>query len=196
MSKYQGLRHFSEGISGVSQWTGKEVKQMQQVLICVIASLINEHVLAAMRGLLDFIYYAQYHSHTDIILSQMQMALNTFHANKDSFIELGVHDHFNIPKIHSMLHYIQSIQYLGSTDGFNTEYPEQLHIDYAKKAYHGSSRSDYIAQMTVWLQWQDAVDCHHAFLDWNASQSNIQHDEVEGMYNIDGDQEPQFVNQK
>ena len=84
MSKYQGLCHFSEGISGVSQWTGKEVKQMQQVFICVIASLINEHVLAAMRGLLDFIYYAQYHSHTDIILSQMQMALNTFHANKDT----------------------------------------------------------------------------------------------------------------
>ena len=78
MSKYQGLRHFSGGISGVSQWTGKEVKQMQQVFICVIASLINEHVLAAMRGLLDFIYYAQYHSHTDITLSQMQTALDTF----------------------------------------------------------------------------------------------------------------------
>ena len=108
----------------------------------MIFDLLHPHSVAAMRGLLDFIYYAQYHSHTDIILSQMQMALNTFHANKDSFIELGVHDHFNIPKIYSMLHYIQSIQYLGSTDGFNTKYPEQLHIDYAKKAYHGSSRSD------------------------------------------------------
>ena len=78
MSKYQGLRHFSEGISGVSQWTGKEVKQMQQVFICIIADLVNERVLAATRGLSDFIYYAQYHSHTDITLSQMQTALDTF----------------------------------------------------------------------------------------------------------------------
>jgi hypothetical protein len=165
MSKYQGLCHFSEGISGVSQWTGKELKQMQQVFICVIAGLINERILAATQGLLDFIYYAQYHSHTDNTLSQMQTALNTFHANKDSFIELGVCDHFNIPKIHSMLHYIQSIWYLGSADGFNTEYPEWLHIDYAKKAYRESSRSDYIAQMTVWLRHQDAVDRRNAFLN-------------------------------
>ena len=78
---------------------------MQQVFICIIAGLINERVLAAMQGLLDFINYAQYHSHTDITLAQMQMALNTFHANKDSFIELSICDHFNIPKIHSMLHY-------------------------------------------------------------------------------------------
>src|ERR1700732_1108627 len=128
MSKYQGLCHFSEGISDVSQWTGKELKQMQQVFICIISSLVNECVLAATRGLLDFIYYAQYHSHTDNTLSQMQTALNTFHANKDSFVKLSIHDHFNIPKIHSMLHYIQSIRYLGSADGFNTEYPKRLHI--------------------------------------------------------------------
>jgi len=34
-----------------------------------------------------------------------------------------------------MLHYTTSIHLFGSADGFNTELPERLHIDFAKKAY-------------------------------------------------------------
>lgn len=170
MSKYQALRHFKNGISSVSQWTGKEMKEMQRVFLGAIAGLVNDTIFAASKGLLDFIYLAQYQSHTDKTLLQLQDSLQRFHDNKHSFIEAGGRklDHFNIPKLHAMLHYVSAIQSLGSADGFNSESPERLHIDYAKRAYQSSSRVDYIAQMTVWLLRQEAIDRRSAFLDWVA----------------------------
>jgi hypothetical protein len=65
-----------------------------------------------------------------------------------------------------MLHYIGSIRSLGSADGYNTESPERLHIDYAKEAYRASNRRDYVAQMAKWLQRQEAVDRQSAYLEW------------------------------
>jgi hypothetical protein len=96
----------------------------------------------------------------------MQDALDTFHANKNVFIELRIQNHFNIPKLHSMLHYIESVYSLGSVDGFNSEHPERLHIDYAKSAYRASNRVDYYAQMTKWLQQQEAICCHAVYIEW------------------------------
>jgi len=56
-----------------------------------------------------------------------------------------------ICKIHSMMHYAASVCLFGSLDGFNTELPEQLHINYAKKAYRASNKWNYVTQMTTWL---------------------------------------------
>ncbi|KAJ7828595.1 Zn-finger domain-containing protein [Mycena olivaceomarginata] len=49
---------------------------------------------------------------------------------------------------------------------YNTELPERLHIDFAKKAYQASNRRDYTSQMTVWLQWQEAFALRESYLDW------------------------------
>ena len=77
----------------------------------------------------------------------MQESLDEFHANKHVFIELGNRGHFNIPKLHSMLHYIGGIKQLGSADGLNSEASECLHIDFAKQAYNRSNGQDFIAQI-------------------------------------------------
>ncbi|KAG1890779.1 hypothetical protein F4604DRAFT_1913578 [Suillus subluteus] len=159
MSEFHGLRHFKRGISNVSQWTCTEHKEMQHVVLGVIAGAVEPRVFQAARAILDFIYYAQYHARTDTTLMRMQEALNVFHANKAIFIELGLREHFNIPKVHSI------------ADDFNSESPERLHIDYAKDAYQASSKVDYIAQMTHWLKLQEAVFQHGVYLDWVASQS-------------------------
>ena len=63
-------------------------------------------------------------------------------------------------------HYVQLIQMFGSADGFNTEWSERLHIDYAKDAYRASNRRDYVAQMTVWLSRQEKVDRFSVYLQW------------------------------
>ncbi|KIK82283.1 hypothetical protein PAXRUDRAFT_154070, partial [Paxillus rubicundulus Ve08.2h10] len=78
------------------------------------------------------------------------------------FIELGVRAHFNIPKIHQLSHYVQSIRLYGSPDGFNTELPERLHIDFAKDAYHSNNKRDY----EIWLQHQEAIFLRIAYLEW------------------------------
>ena len=96
----------------------------------------------------------------------MQEALKLFHANKDIFVEEGIHEHFNISKLHSLIHYTDSIILFGSLDGFNSEHLERLHIDYAKKGYHASNKRNYVIQMTHWLQRQEVMDLHAAYLQW------------------------------
>ena len=167
MPSFPGLRHFKDGISKIKQWTGADHKQLQRVFVgALVGAVPDPAVVKAGRSLLDFIYLAQYHSHTDETLRALQNALNDFHSIKDVFINLGCRDHFNIPKLHSLRHYIETIRNLGSLDGVNTEHSERLHIDYAKKAYAASSRKDYVIQMTKWLQRQEAVISFKAFLDW------------------------------
>src|ERR1700676_1013305 len=85
------------------------------------------------------------------------------------FVHLNQRDHFNIPKLHSMLHYLASIKSRGSADGYNSESPERLHIDYAKDAYRATNKRDYVEQMTIWLWQQEAVDQFTAYLDWHLS---------------------------
>jgi hypothetical protein len=166
MTDHHGLRNFEKGISFISQWTGKEHKQMERVIVAVLAGIVDTRVLKTVCAVMDFIYYAQYQRHTDITLARMQNALNAFHSHKDIFIDLQVRRGFNISKLHSMLHYIGSIRSFGSADGYNTESPERLHIDYAKDGYRASNRRDYVAQMAKWLQRQEAVDRQSAYLDW------------------------------
>ncbi|KAF8804478.1 hypothetical protein BYT27DRAFT_7258947 [Phlegmacium glaucopus] len=163
---YSGLRHFKKGISFVSQWTGREHKEMERIFIGVMAGVVSDEVLTVVRAVIDFIYFSQLHSHTTKTLAYLQRCLETFHAHKDVFIELGVHEHFNIPKLHNIQHYIDAIRSLGSADGYNTELPERLHIDFAKDAYLASNKRDFLEQMAIWLQRQEAIFLHTAYLTW------------------------------
>ncbi|KAG2132881.1 uncharacterized protein EDB93DRAFT_1323046 [Suillus bovinus] len=114
---YPGLRHFKK------------------------AALIHSRVVIVTRALLDFCYYARLHTHTSESLDGLENALAIFHTHKDVLQELTVHEHFNIPKLHQLSHYVQSIKLFGAADGFNTELPERLHINFAKEAYHARYHS-------------------------------------------------------
>ena len=158
MPFHPGLRHWKNGISKVKQWTGADHKQLQWIFVtALIGTTPNHNVVQASRVLLNFVCLAQYHSHTEETLQALQDALNDFHTLKDVFIGLGCREHFNIPKLHSLVHYVESIRLFGSLDGFNTEKSEWLHIDYAKKAYAATNQKDYTVQMTKWLDRQEVV---------------------------------------
>ncbi|KAG8953783.1 hypothetical protein FRC03_011655 [Tulasnella sp. 419] len=134
MPVHPSLRHFKKGIMHIKQWTGKEYKMMEKVFIGAIAGgITNPRVVTAARALLDVIFLSQLPTHTSKTLDQMAAALNEFHCFKDMFVMEQVRTHFNIPKIHALLHYVEAIRSWGAADGFNTESPERLHIDYAKK---------------------------------------------------------------
>ncbi|KAF7328215.1 hypothetical protein MVEN_02561200 [Mycena venus] len=106
MPDHHGVCHFKNGITSVSQWTGTEHKEMEKVFLGLIGAGAHPQMVAAVRGLIDFAYFVSLESHTSITLAGMRDALNTFHANKQIFIELkGCSNHFNIPKIHSLDHY-------------------------------------------------------------------------------------------
>ena len=47
-------------------------------------------LIRAVRGILDFLYIAQFPSQTDQTLALLTESLSTFHDNKEIFEELGI----------------------------------------------------------------------------------------------------------
>jgi len=178
MSLHPDLRHFKKGISLTSQWTGREHKNMEKTFLGILAEATDPKVILAVRGILDFIYYAHFETHTDESLVHLDAAWLMFHENKDIFIDLGIRKHFNINKLHNIRHYLDSIRSLGTADGFNTEGTERLHIDLAKVGYLASNKKDYIPQMTIWLQRQESIQCFCGYLQWAVTGYVAQEDEV------------------
>ena len=166
MNGYPGLRHFKKGVSSVSQWTGTEHKEMEKIILGIAIGRVPNRFITVVRSLVDFIYLSQLQYHTSTTIKSLEDCLKCFHEHKDIVVELEVRDHFNVPKIHSILHYVECIRSLGSADGYNSESPERLHIDFAKDAYRASNKRDYIEQMAVWLQRHEASWLRESYLIW------------------------------
>ncbi len=166
MANVPSLRHFKKGISHVQQWTGKEHKEMQKVFVALVAGAVSPNVLTVVQALIDFIYYAQLQLHTPKTIEALSNSLRTFHRHKSIFQDLHIREHFNIAKIHTLVHYSESILEKGVLDSYNTELSERLHIDFAKAGYRAGNRHDYIAQITVWLRRREAIRDRFAFLEW------------------------------
>ena len=161
---------------------------MQWIFVGLLAGAVQLAVLQTVIAVINFIYYAQLQVHTSETLLALEAALETFHENKEVFVQEGIHKHFNILKIHQMLHYAEAIRSLGTADGYNTEASERLHIDYAKEAYRASNKKDYVKQMTVWLGQQEAVSHFQAYLVYAAKQANTPSSETDQL-EMDSDEE-------
>ncbi|KAI0313724.1 hypothetical protein OF83DRAFT_1086147 [Amylostereum chailletii] len=107
-----------------------------------------------------------YPAHTDVMLERLSEALSQFHANKAIFVDLGICEHFNFPKMHSLTHYAPSVKLFGTADNFNTSYTERLHIDFTKDTYWATNWKDEYTQMTLWLQRQEKIHRHSLFITW------------------------------
>ena len=126
--------------------------------------LVPKGGILAVAALLDFIYLAQYSAHNATTLGYLEDALGRFHQHQDYFLKLGVRDNFNIPKFHSLLHYIQSIKLFGTTDNYNTELFERLHINFSKNGWRASNHRDEFPQMIRWLSRQEKITSFEAYL--------------------------------
>jgi len=163
---------FTKGITSLSRISGHEHKKMCCILVGLIVDLPipggwdSTRLVRAVRALLDFLYLAQYQSHTSDTLEQLHNALAAFHDNKAIFVDLGEREQFNIPKLHSLTHYVSSIRLFGTTDNYNTEQTERLHIDFAKNAYRATNKKDIYSQMTAWLQRREKILIHTMFIKW------------------------------
>ena len=148
------LQHFKKGILLILQWTGTKYKNMENVFLDVLTGPAEPWLIHVVCATLVFIYYAHYESHSIDPLRKHEEAWVTFYQNLDYFVKKDIHkswDHFNIPKLHFM-------QQLSPVDGYSTESPECLHIDFTKNTYQSTNKKHYIKQMTKWLTHQEA--CH------------------------------------
>jgi hypothetical protein len=174
MTRHPTLRPFNKGISLITQWTGDEYKNMEKVFLGVIAGTVDERVIRVVRAVIDFISYARFEVHTESSLEKMDRAWSAIHENKKILVELGIRENFNIPKFHSLIHYVSAIRSHGALDGYNTESPERLHIDFAKVPFRASNKRDYTAQMATWMARHDAVRRQEMFLRWAKGEGIIE----------------------
>ena len=96
----------------------------------------------------------------------MDTELDTWHRNRSFFIDAGPCTNFNIPKFHSLLHYSDSIRWLGTTDNYNTKTFERLHIDFTKEGWRASNKRDFFPQMAQWLSRQEKIHSFDYYRSW------------------------------
>jgi hypothetical protein len=174
------IKIFPKGIATLSRVSGHEHKKMCSIILGLIVDLPipggqnSSRVVKAVRVLLDFLFLAQFECHTTHTLSCLNDNLSAFHDSKDVFIDLGVREQFNLPKLHSLIHYASSIRLFGTTDNYNTEQSERLHIEFTKDAYRATNHKDEYPQMTLWLERCEKIQQHAASVE--RRQQNHQQD--------------------
>ncbi|KAG8740771.1 hypothetical protein FRC11_000094, partial [Ceratobasidium sp. 423] len=99
-------------------------------------------IVDVAHALLKFLYLAHSSSLTETDLCKMDKQLVIFHQHKEVFIhylktDRGFH---NVPKFHMLQHYMHAIRMLGTPDGYNTEAPERLHINFPKAGFQASNK--------------------------------------------------------
>ncbi|TDL22476.1 hypothetical protein BD410DRAFT_723064 [Rickenella mellea] len=164
-----GFRHFLEGISQFSQHSGREQRDLQRVFIAVIAGhpSITAPIMRAFRAVLDFIYIAQYESHSAETLGYLERALAAFHANKQALVRAGVRFHYKIPKLELMQHVARLTRILGVPIQFSSDITERLHITCAKIPYaKGTNKKDYVKQMVRFLEREEKLDHFKSMLEY------------------------------
>ncbi|KAL1680947.1 hypothetical protein EV122DRAFT_206846 [Schizophyllum commune] len=139
------IRIFMSGISSLTHVTGQTHDEIcSELLGLIIGAPVHlpdgvavpragPRIVAAVRGILDFVYLTQFpvHSSESLVL----------------------------------------IKLFGTTDNYNTQYTERLHIDYAKRAYAATNRKNELPQMTTWLERRERVARFGQYVRWRLAGS-------------------------
>ncbi|EUC61793.1 hypothetical protein RSOL_407020 [Rhizoctonia solani AG-3 Rhs1AP] len=158
--RYPSLRHYSAGLSPIAQWTGNEARAIAKSFLGVVASDSPEMGVEAARAVLDFTFRARQPQLDEDDLARLDHDLREFHATREVFRTRGAYkgEDFNaFAKMHMMGHYTHQIREWGAPDGYNTEGPERLHIEYVKIPYSVTSGVEPEGQMTRYLQRIEAL---------------------------------------
>lgn len=99
---------------------------MEKVFLRVIVGTVDNQVIKAIHGVIDFIMFAHFKVYIEQSLKKMDRAWLAIHENKMIFLDLDICKNFNIPKFHSLIHYITAICLHKTLDGYNMESLEHL----------------------------------------------------------------------
>ncbi|KAI0726555.1 hypothetical protein C8Q72DRAFT_876832 [Fomitopsis betulina] len=125
--------------------SGSERKDMARILLgCLVGAFLMHSCSPSAPSWISFTSRS-----TDSRRPDTQVprgCLVQYHKHKDILKTLGIRQHLNIPN-------------LGTTDNYNTEMFERLHIDCAKKAWRALNHRNERPQMTKWLERREKMPC-------------------------------------
>ena len=175
MPRMVGLKAYPNGLSKFKQWTGRDSREVQRYILGLIqgAPKVKPKVTKAIRALLDFIYIAQYQSHSSDTLEYLKTALQEFHKNKHIFWDLGACtgkrsglEKFNIPKLCGFHDYDPSIRQFGTIMQFSTDITEFFHKQSTKVPYRSTNKQDFMAQICIILDRNEKWAQFRQYVAW------------------------------
>jgi hypothetical protein len=127
-----GVRHWKHGISKLKQCTGREHRDLQKVLVPVIAGAVPDSVLRAVRALIEFVFQAQSLLLYDEHLHALNEALREFHTYKNAIVNAGGRRgkrgpimHFNIPKLEGLQRVVWNARMMGAPYQYTSDITER-----------------------------------------------------------------------
>ena len=120
-------------------------------------------MVQAIRAFLEFCYLARRDIHDTHSLEDLGNALQRFHHHHEIFRASGVRpDGFNLPRQHSLTHYIKLIREYGSPNGLCSSITESKHIKAVKEPWRRSSRFQELPQILLTNQRLDKLAASRA----------------------------------
>jgi hypothetical protein len=115
-------------------------------------------MVRALQAFLEFCYIARHDVQDTKTLAALEDALVRFHNFRSIFQECGVRaDGFNLPRQHSLMHYLALIRAFGAPNGLCSSITESKHIKAVKEPWRRSSRFEAMGQMLVTNQRLDKL---------------------------------------
>ncbi|KAF8815301.1 hypothetical protein BYT27DRAFT_7226011 [Phlegmacium glaucopus] len=153
---FSGLQHFPDG-RGFKQWTSNNSKALMKVFLPAISGLVPDAMIRAVSAFMEFCYLVQRSQIDESILVWINAAVQRYHEEHQIFITLGIHNHFDLPRQHSLLHYQSPIQMFGAPNGVCSSITESKHIKAVKQPWRHSSWNNTIGQMLLTNQRVDKL---------------------------------------
>lgn len=129
-----------------------------QVYLPAIESYVPEEMVKAIRAFLEFCYIARRDIHDTNSLAALDDALRRFHHHREIFRTSGVRiAGFNLPRQHSLNHYVKLIRAFGAPNGLCSSITESKHIKAVKEPWRRSSRFEALGKMLLINQRLDKL---------------------------------------
>ena len=124
-------------------------------------------MVQAICAFLEFCYIAWHDVHDTHSLAALDDALQRFHHYREIFRTSGVRANgFNLPRQHSLTHYVKLICAFGAPNGLCSSITESKHIKAVKEPWRRSSCFEALGQMLLTNQCLDKLSATHVdFID-------------------------------
>lgn len=175
-----GGKHFRNGISTLKQITGREHRDLQKVMIPVIADIVPDTVLSCLRAITEFFFTGQGLLMFDEHLHSLADNLAEFHHFKSEIPihkgRVGKHGpiyHFKIPKLEGLHRVVKCTKTSGAVYQFSTDTTERCHITHVKDPFKHSNRRNFHEQCCRFMDRVEKTDQFRLFVSLKAHGASL-----------------------
>ena len=130
----------------------------KQVYLPAIEDHVPDEMVQAIHAFLEFCYIARCDVHDTHSLTALEDALKRFHHHREIFRTSGIRTNgFNLPRQHSLNHYIKLTRAFGAPNGLCSSITESKHIKAVKEPWRRSSHFEALSQMLLTNQRLDKL---------------------------------------